>query len=80
MAGGRRGAAAEIGGVPAGSLELEAGGGDLLLETWLAARQAYCQHRVGYLLQHILGKTAFIAAVGVNRHRELRKNRQNPEL
>src|SRR6476661_4921817 len=68
--GGARAAAAvaEIGDVPAGSLELEAGGGDLLAERRGAASGARGQRRVGDLLQDILGMATGAALVGVDRH------------
>src|SRR6187401_3355880 len=67
----RRGSAAlalEIGGVPAASLQLEAGRGEHLRERGLAARGAHGQRRIAHLLQELLLVTATRATVLVDRH------------
>ena len=72
------GATTEIGYIPAGALELKAGSRQLFLECVFAARWTNGQCVVRHLLQHILGKTTRFAAIRVNRHETLRKNRPKP--
>src|SRR6187401_218099 len=67
----RRGSAAlalEIGGVPAASLQLEAGRGEHLREVGLAAGGAGREGGVAHLLQEFLLVAAARAAILVDRH------------
>ena len=61
-------AAAEVRGVPAGPLQLETGGRELLDETRLRTHGAGLQHRLGDFLQDVLPVSAGLALVGVDRH------------
>ena len=58
----------EIGHIPARPFQLKTGGSDLLLKMRLATRGAIGQHGIGNFLQHVFGKSAGLAAVGVYRH------------
>src|SRR5215210_2220803 len=62
-------AALEVGGVPAGALQLESGGGKLLLVLPLAARRTNAERRFGHLLQVLIRVSANAATVFVDRHR-----------
>lgn len=59
---------AEICHIPAGALELKAGGGHLFFELRFSAARAIGKGVVRHLLEHVLGKSASVAFVGVNRH------------
>ena len=61
-------ATAEVRHVPARTLELEAGSGELLLERRRAACGAIRQRRVAHLLQHIFGVAAGVASISIDRH------------
>ena len=61
-------AATEVRHVPARTLELEAGSGELLLERRRAACGAIRQRRVAHLLQHIFGVAAGVASISIDRH------------
>src|SRR6185295_16463794 len=61
-------AVAKVGHVPAGTLELEAGGSDLLDERRRTARRTDRERRVGDFAQHVLRMAAGAAAIGVDRH------------
>ena len=63
--------ALEICGIPAISLELEAGCGDQLLVGILMAFRASGQHRVVKFLQMIFFKAAGVAAISIDRHGSL---------
>jgi len=58
----------EIGHIPARPFQLKTGGSDLLLKMRLATRGAIGQHGIGNFLQHVFGKSAGLAAVGVYGH------------
>ena len=58
----------EVGYIPARTFELKSCCSDLLLKLRLATRWAIGQHRIGNLLQHVLGKSTGLAAIGVYRH------------
>src|SRR5690348_9492155 len=58
----------EIGRIPAGALQLEAGGGKLLAIFRLAASRADRERLFRHLLQMLVGVAAGFTAVFVNRH------------
>src|SRR5687768_14575430 len=66
--GGRCAGAAEVGGVPAGALELETRGGQLLVERGGAAGRANREDGVRDFLQHVLGMATGAAFVRVDGH------------
>lgn len=59
---------AKISCIPASAFQLKSGSSDLFFESRFTTRQAYCQLRVGNLLEYILGKTTHFTAIRVNRH------------
>src|SRR5262249_53055189 len=58
----------EVGGVPAASLELEAGGAQKLLKSRLAAHRALGERRFVHPLQELLLVPAGLTAIFVDRH------------
>jgi hypothetical protein len=65
---GFRTAVLEIGGVIAGTFELEAGSGKLLGESGFVAGRAFGEQGIAHFLHHILFKTTFSTFVGVDGH------------
>ena len=61
-------ATTEVGRVPARTLQLETGRGELLGIGRRTAGRAGAQHGIGNLLQHVLPVSAGLAFVGVDRH------------
>src|SRR5882672_2355305 len=65
---GALGTVLEVGGVPAATLELEAGSSDLLGKRGLAARGANRERRIGQFLHDVRAVPAGRTSVGVDRH------------
>src|SRR5690606_40999048 len=70
-------ATAEVGDVPAGSLQLEGRGRDHPVERGPAALRAVGQGRVGELLQDILLEPTVVTTIRIDRHLELQEDRKN---
>jgi hypothetical protein len=64
----RTGTAFEIGGVPARTLQLETGSGELFGESFSSTVRAYRQWRIGHLLQDVFRVSTGPAFVCVNGH------------